>query len=322
MSGQGPHQGLSYNRRFTITDCWEQREWNAPAHLFGEWRRDSTRSGEHECLCLCINISDLNRYAPQAQQQSTVSHTVGHLALIKQAQEDGPDAGTHEHWHMHPWCTSTCLATRTSLSPLPPSGWMMISSLLSADAKLWIIDEMSERPQQQSARMTDTYRERERDMAGTAGFCLRSALRYLHLYRIKSATIIISFFFFYLLQQNILQTSEKKTFHSACYPVWWPQVIWPWAGQLYCLLSSLTLKPLTPCLSRSMNNSSPMTHAHTLLSIPLSWHSHASTSANNTLSACYFQFSWNVLVVYFRREIYKYSCLSGIMKVCVFETGK
>lgn len=162
MSGQGPHQGLSYNRRFTITDCWEQREWNAPAHLFGEWRRDSTRSGEHECLCLCINISDLNRYAPQAQQQSTVSHTVGHLALIKQAQEDGPDAGTHEHWHMHPWCTSTCLATRTSLSPLPPSGWMMISSLLSADAKLWIIDEMSERPQQQSARMTDTYRERER----------------------------------------------------------------------------------------------------------------------------------------------------------------
>lgn len=74
---------------------------------------------------------------------------------------------------------------------------------------------MSKRPQP-SARMMDTYTER--DMAGTAGIhlCLFSPISVSAWLFIISISIASNqqnnnqfFFFFYLLQQNILQTSEK-----------------------------------------------------------------------------------------------------------------
>lgn len=73
--------GSEYHRLSTITTYREQWGRNAPAYFSTEWIRDNTQSGERECLCLCINISDLNRCAPRARQQSIVNHTLGHLAL-------------------------------------------------------------------------------------------------------------------------------------------------------------------------------------------------------------------------------------------------
>lgn len=226
--------------------------------------------GERECLCSCINISALDRYAPRARRRDTANPTWRHLAL----------SCTHsfmlKHVHlMHTkalshaalfWSTRTRHPSHLSILL---AGWWYVSKL-SVDAKPWIMDETS--GQQRSARMMDA--DTKRDVERTADICL--FLNPLPLIWIYVIAVLISISIEINQQGDTLQfvatkhllRLQKTLFLLERYGVWQPEVVWPRVSRLHCLPSFLTSEPLTPCLFWSMNYSSTGTRARTRCFIP------------------------------------------------------
>lgn len=190
---QSARQGLNHRRLSVVTAYWYQWEGNAPTHSSVHKMKQRQQSGGNVCTCVRhANISDLNGYAPQARQQSIVNYPSGRLSLCSaQNKANSVLSHTHTHTHLHTHAPMMHISTfgcaalmlvqlhSMSLSPLPPSGWTVISALRQRKAVNNGWSTSCEWPQQ-SAHMTDTMT----DMAGTAGICL-----FQHLFSSVSGSI-------------------------------------------------------------------------------------------------------------------------------------
>lgn len=136
VSGQSAGQPLSYHRLSTIMAYWEQREGDAPAHCSAEQRRHSaSRTG------LCVPVC---QYQWFKRIHSTGTATAYHASHVRtpgpQLKTTSQTSASHTQTHINALGQAAFLLVQlhvTSLSPLPPSGWTMISPLLSVSAKLW-----------------------------------------------------------------------------------------------------------------------------------------------------------------------------------------
>lgn len=52
-----------------------------PRLIFLENGAEAALCRGYVTVCVCVNITDLNGYAPRARQRGVVNHTSGHLAL-------------------------------------------------------------------------------------------------------------------------------------------------------------------------------------------------------------------------------------------------
>lgn len=109
-----------------------------------------------ECMYVCVACQHqwfkrICSTGPTAEYCELPIRTSFSLQCAKQGQLR---AHTHTHKHLHTHAPMMHISTfgcaalmlvqlhSMSLSPLPPSGWTVISTLLSGNAKLWIMDEV------------------------------------------------------------------------------------------------------------------------------------------------------------------------------------